>query len=255
MQRRQFLRGVSLAIMGLALPRARAGNNDARALLDLIDDLYRAEHSHAVMEMKVVTPRYERTLKLEGWSRGQDHSLVRILSPKKEAGTATLRVDEDLWNYLPRVRRTMRIPSSMMGGSWMGSDFTNDDLVRESRFTRDYDFQISFEGERERRKVVEITCTPKPKAAVVWGKVTTELDMADRSTPMPWRVRYYDEKMHLARTMFFEEVGALDGRRLPTVMRLVPENKPGQYTEMHYLELDTKSPVPDDTFSLQRLKD
>lgn len=255
MQRRHFLLGSSAALCVLALPwRVRAKTN-ARALLDRVDDLYRADHSHAVMEMKVVTPRYQRTLKIEGWTQGTDRALFRILSPKKEAGTATLRVDNDLWNYLPRVRRTMRIPSSMMGGSWMGSDFTNDDLVKESRLTQDYDFEVSFEGEREgRKKVVEITCMPKPNAAVVWGKLTVELDMT-KADPMPFRIRYMDEKMRLARTMYFEDVGPLDGRQLPTTMRLVPENKPNQYTEMHYLELDTKSPVPERTFSLQRLKD
>lgn len=255
MHRRQFLGVTSLSFCAALLPLRRArAKVDARALLDRIDDLYRADHSHAVMEMKVVTSRYQRTLKIEGWTRGTDHALFRILSPKKEAGTATLRVGNDLWNYLPRVRRTMRIPSSMMGGSWMGSDFTNDDLVKESRLTHDYGFSTTFEGKREGRSIVEIECIPKPAAPVVWGKLTCEVDMAAADLPMPWRIRYYDEKMRLARTMFFEDIGPLDGRRLPTVMRLEPADKQGQYTEMRYLELDTKTPVPDSMFSLQRLK-
>ena len=251
--RRQLLLQTSLGLCALALPRfAWASASDPRALLDRIDDLYRAAHSHAVLEMEVVTRRYQRTLKIEGWTLGTDQALFRILSPKKEAGTATLRVGKDLWNYLPRVRRTMRIPSSMMGGAWMGSDFTNDDLVKESRMTRDYDFRMSFEGRRDGRKIAEITCTPKAKAAVVWGRLVCEIDMT--AEPLPACTRYFDEKGRLARTLYFEDAGGLDGRRLPKTLRLVPENKPGQHTEIRYLKLDTKSPVPSSTFSLHSLK-
>lgn len=111
-----------------------------------MDDLFRGKSSQGLMTMTVVTKHWKRTLTMQWWSKGKDRSLVRILAPKKEAGTATLRVGNDVWNYLPKVKRVIKLPSSMMSGSWMGSHFTNDDLVKESRMADDYTFKITFQG-------------------------------------------------------------------------------------------------------------
>ena len=139
----------------------------ARDIMERVDRLLRGDSSHGVATMEVVTEHWERRITMELWSLGTDYSLVRIQAPVKEAGTATLMADDDIWNYLPKVDRTIKVPVSMMAGSWMGSHFTNDDLVKESQIVDDYDIEIAFDGERDGAAVWEFRLTPKADAAVV----------------------------------------------------------------------------------------
>ncbi|MFH1091852.1 MAG: outer membrane lipoprotein-sorting protein, partial [Pseudomonadota bacterium] len=222
-----------------------------RQILNRVDDLFRGESSHGLMTMTIITVHWKRTLSLEFWSQGKDKSLVRILAPEKEKGTATLRVGNEIWNYLPKVNRTIKLPSSMMSASWMGSHYTNDDLVKENRMADDFTFEITYQGQREGRKVVEITCYPKPEAAVVWGKVLVTVRSEDY---LPLHVQYYDEDMALARTMFFSEIGDLGGRNLPTKSTVQPADKPDEKTEVKYHEVRFNLDLPESTFSLRSLQ-
>lgn len=245
---------VALAVV-LAWPGAsRAeGGDEARvkALLEKLDDMWRADSSHAVVSMRVKTENYERSMKMESWSRGKDRSLVRILEPRKEKGTATLMRGEEMYTYLPKTDRTIRISSAMMSGSWMGSHFTNDDLVKQSRMAEDYTYKITFEGEREGQKIIEISLVPKEDAAVMWGRISVELRTEDN---IPVRQRYYDEDGAVVRTMTFSRIKELGGRPLPTVMRVVPAENPDEFTEMVYEEIEFGVDVPDKLFSLNNLK-
>lgn len=184
----------------------------AKDILNQVDDLYRGDSAHGKMRMSVTTKHWSRTLSLEFWSKGTKRSLVRILSPLKEKGTATLMVENDIWNYLPKVKRVIKLPSSMMGGSWMGSHFTNDDLVKQSRMTEDYTFDITFNGMRGNQKTLEITCIPKEEAAVVWGKVVVEV--ADK-TWLPISMHYFDEDMVETRVMHFFQRKDFSGQKAP----------------------------------------
>ena len=157
--------GIWVLLVCLAAP-AGASELTPKEILDRVDDLFRGDSSHGKATLTVRTENWSRSLTMEFWSRGKDHSLIRILEPKKEKGTATLKAGRDLWNYLPKVKRVVKLPSSMMSASWMGSHFTNDDLVRESRMADDYPFEITFEGSRDGSDIIEITCTPKPEAPV-----------------------------------------------------------------------------------------
>lgn len=240
---------LSSAILGAAAPQV----NDPRAvqLLERVDDLWRGESSKARMVMRVKTKRYERTLKLEGWSLGTAYSLVRILEPQKEAGTSTLKAGDTIYTYLPRTDRSIKLSGGMMGGSWMGSHFTNDDLVQQSRLSRDYDVTIAFEGVRDGRRVVDMELIPKPKAAVVWGKIKTSIDAA---TLFPVKTTYFDEDFKAVREMGFFDVKPLGGRERPSRMRLNPLEEAGEYTELVYEALDPKPGIGKDFFSLSRLK-
>lgn len=231
---------------------ADLSNESARALLDAVDDLYRSDQSHARIRMEVTTPNWSRSLELEAWSKGRDLSLFRILAPKKEKGTTTLRRKNEIWNYLPKVRRVMKLPSSMMSASWMGSDFSNDDLVKESRMTRDYSFRFGERTEVDGRPVREIICTPNPDAPVVWGQLSVLVE--GEGDPIPIEIVYFDEDMKQARVMQFSEVRELGGRRLPTRLVLQPSDEPDRRTVMIYEELDFDSEIPDSLFSLQSLK-
>lgn len=223
----------------------------AKEILRELDDLWRGSSSYSTLTMKVKTANYTREMKLEGWSKGKDRSLIRILRPQKERGTATLKSGSNIYSYLPRTDRTIRLTSGMMMGSWMGSHFTNDDLVRESRMEDDYDPVISFEGEREGREIIEFTLTPKPDAPVVWGKIEAVITADDY---IPVKYYYYDEDMNVARTFLFSEVEMLAGRPRPKVMKVIPADKPNEFTELVYEELELDVDIEDEFFSIARLK-
>jgi hypothetical protein len=235
------------AAVGATAPPPR----DARAILDHVDDLFRGRSSRGRASMTVTTAYWTRTLTLEFWSQGTERTLIRILAPQKEKGTATLRVGNDLWNFLPKVKRTIKLPSSMLQASWMGSHFTNDDLVKESRMTQDYTFAITFDGMRDGQTVLEITCTPRPEAAVVWGQVVVRVRAENH---LPLAALFYDERMTLARTITYSEVRTLGGRELPTHLVVVPIDKPEESTRIVYEDIRFDEPIPDDTFSLRSLE-
>lgn len=230
---------------------AASAHADARAILDHVDDLFRGDSSHGRARMSVTTEHWQRTLEMEFWSRGKENSLIRITAPKKEEGTGTLRSGNDLWNYLPKVKRVVKLPSSMLGASWMGSHFSNDDLVKESRMADDYALSVTFRGAREGADVIEVTGIPHPEAAVVWGKIVVEVLAADT---MPRSIRYYDEGMKLARTLTYHDVATLGGRKLPVRMHMQPADKPGESTEVVYLDISFNVGLPEDLFSLRTLQ-
>jgi hypothetical protein len=220
-------------------------------LIHHIDRLWRGETSRAEMSMTVKTARYERNMTMEAWSKGKDYSLVVIREPVKDRGIATLKVEENIWNYLPKINRVTKVPSSMMSGSWMGSHFTNDDLVKESTFEDDYDSGITYEGERNGRLIYEMTAIPKPNAAVVWGKVVM---LIEQKTLAPYKAFYYDEEGVLIRTLTFDTQRQIGERVVPMRMSLQPEDKPDESTVILYHDIDFGVPLESAFFSLQNLK-
>jgi len=223
----------------------------AKEILREVDDMWRGASSHTILTMQVKTSHYSRNMRLEGWSKGKDKTLVRILTPLKEKGTATLKSGSNIYSYLPRTDRTIRLTSGMMMGSWMGSHFTNDDLVKESRMEEDYDPTVSFEGRRDNQDIIEFTLIPKPDAAVVWGKVVLTV-LTDGYLPLIQY--YYDEDMKIARTITFNKIKQMAGQPRPTVMRVVPADKPNEYTELVYEKMEMDIKLSDAFFSLSHLK-
>lgn len=223
----------------------------ARDIIERVDRVMRGDSSHGLATMEVVTEHWERQVTLELWSLGTDYSLIRVSAPAKEAGTATLMADHDIWNYLPKVDRAIKVPASMMAGSWMGSHFTNDDLVKESQLVKDYDIEIVFKGERDGVPVWQFRLTPKPEAAVVWGHVEFLVRQRD---DMPLWARYYDEDGQLVRTLTYSEFQNMGGRLVPTVMDMRPEDKPGERTTVRYQELAFDIKIDRSFFSFQNLK-
>ena len=239
------------ALLLLALPAAAQapGELTPREILDRFDDLYRGDSSHAVLAMTVVTEHWTRELSLEAWSQGRERSLFRILSPRKERGTASLKSGRQMWNYLPKVDRVIKVPSSMMAGSWMGSHFTNDDLVKESRMAVDYDFEF---GEPAGDGEIAVVCIPKEDAAVVWGKVVVRVRAADG---MPVAVEYYDEELEPSRTMSFGDYREVGERLIPLTMRIVPADEPEEQTEVRYERIEFDPPLDEDLFTLRSLRE
>jgi hypothetical protein len=222
-----------------------------RDIIDCVDRIMRGESSRGTASMEVLTENWSRSFEMQVWSLGTEYSLVRILSPRKDAGTATLKAGNEIWNYLPRVDRTIKIPSSLMGASWMGSHFTNDDWVKESRLIEDYDIETSFEGERDGARVWEFDLMPRPEAPVIWGRIVYRIR---RDEMMPVWARYYDEDGELVRTLLFDDYRRMGGRLVPASMRVEPMDKPGEYTQVRYDDLEFDMDLEEDFFSLRRLR-
>ncbi len=221
---------------------------DVESLLARLDALYRSGSSIAKIELQVTTPRSTRSLRLKAWTRGEDEALIVIESPPRDEGTATLRVGQNLWNYLPRIARTIRVPPSMMLGSWMGTDFTNDDLVKESSLRKDFDSRIDRRSDAPPGWWLRLDV--KPGVVGRW----TRIDILVSDGGLPIEERHVDRKGRLARTLTFDEVKRLGGRLLPAHLTLTPTDSDNQRTEMRYLDLQFDVPLSDDTFSLSRLE-
>ncbi len=240
-----------LLALGALLAPTPAHGQTAREILDRVDRLLRGDSSRGRVTMEIVTEHWSRSLEMEVWSLGTDHSLVRVESPPREAGTSTLKAGQEVWNYLPRVDRTIKVPPAMMMGSWMGSHFTNDDLVKESSIVDDYDFEIVFDGERDGVVIWEFRLDPKPEAPVVWGEVRYDVRQSDL---MPLDVRYYDESGELVRTMTFSDYREMGGRLVPARMDVVPTDEPNERTTLVYHELEFDVGLDASFFSLRNLR-
>lgn len=243
--------GQSSAIAAATAFISADGTLDLKAVVKHFEDLYRADSSIAEAELTVVRPRRTRSLRMKIWTRGEEKALVLIQAPPREKGTATLKVDDNLWNYLPRIRRTIRIPPSMMLSSWMGSDFTNDDLVRESSYSEDYDCEVAGRSEEPAGWLIRFTA----KEGVVGLWKSFELIMSpDGTTPL--QSKWYNRKGELARLLTWDKMRVFDGRRLPARMTLVPTDRrdKGWKTVMEYHDIDFDVELPESTFSLSSLE-
>ena len=227
---------------------------DIDGILDRLDDLYRSKSSIAEVSLTVTKPRRKRTLTMKTWSLGKDKALIVIRAPAREKGVATLKVDKNLWNYMPRTSRTIRIPPSMMLGSWMGSDFTNDDLVRESSLRKDFYSRLI--GKSEDPVGWRIELKAKEGTVGLWDRIEYILNS---SATLPLQAKYYDRKGRLARVMDFTDVKQFGERKVPSRMVLTPIGKNGKpekgcVTELLYKDIKFDANVPESTFSLSRLE-
>ena len=224
-----------------------AGDIDAQALIRKVETQYQGETSYAIMHMRIVTDAWSRELTMESWSEGRDKFIAKILAPKKEQGTTSLKIEDDMWNYLPKIDRVIKIPSSLMGDSWMGSHLTNDDLVKENKIDELYTFEI----EKVENSVATVICTPKPDAAIVWGKVIYRVDL-DKTIPID--IDYYDEDGEMVRTMAFDKVEKISGRWIPLRMTIKPVDEPDEMTELIYENIKFDIKLKKDFFSLRSLR-
>ena len=224
-----------------------ASDIDVIKLIRDVETQYQGKTSHGKMQMNIKTKSWARTLSIEFWGEGRDKMLTRILSPAKERGTCTLKVDDDIWNYISRIDRLIKIPSSLMGDSWMGSHFTNDDLVKENKIDQLYHLKVSSKKDKQ----IEITGTPLPDAAVVWGKIVYRID-SEKMVPVD--ISYFDEEGALVRTMTFSDIQQVNQRNLPMKAKILPIEKPDEYTEIVYEKIDFDIDLEANLFSIKSLR-
>lgn len=243
-----------LAILALTLMAgftAYSQNLAAKEIIEKADQKQRGETSAGEFKMTVVRPSWTREMQMKSWSLGSDYMLILVTAPARDKGTAFLKRKNEIWNWQPTIDRTIKLPPSMMMQSWMGSDFTNDDLVRESSIVIDYTHKLLGTETVEGRKCYKIELTPKENAPVVWGKVISWIDTEEF---MQMKAEMYDEDGYLVNTIYGRKVKKMDDRLLPSVMEVVPADEEGHKTVIEYLHLNFNEAVKESFFSVQNMK-
>ncbi|MEO1263080.1 MAG: outer membrane lipoprotein-sorting protein [Bacteroidota bacterium] len=238
-----------LLAAGIGLPNIQA--QTAFEIVKKAEDNVRGQQAYGEMKMTIQRPKWTREITMKSWSKGEDYSLVVVTAPARDKGTAFLKRDKEIWNWQPTIDRSIKMPPSMMMQSWMGSDFTNDDLVRQSSMVTDFEHELIGEEEIEGRNCYLIKMIPKPDAAVVWGMIKMWIDDKDF---LELKVEFYDEDEYLVNTMYGKNIMTLGGRTLPTRLELIPEDKPDQKTIVEQLAIDFDIDISERFFSIQNLK-
>lgn len=225
---------------------------DATAIAKKCEAALRGNTQQGEASMTVHTPDWQRTLRMKFWYDYPKHeTFIRITAPAKEAGTGTLRIGSNMWTYLPEVERVIKIPPSLMLQSWMGSDFTNDDLVKESSLSIDYTHRIDGELTVDGDACYRLIATPKPNAPVVWGKMIV---LVRKSDDLPRREEFYDDQGVLQKTLTLDDIRRTGSRDYPMRWRMVSNTKPGHETDMVFSSLQFDKPISGDIFTRQNLQ-
>lgn len=224
---------------------------DATAIVKRADDNMRGKTSQAEMIIKTTRPTWTREMVVKTWMKGNDYAMILIQAPAKDKGTVFLKRKKEVWNWLPTLERSIKLPPSMMSQSWMGTDFTNDDLVKESSVVEDYTHTIIGDSIIRNRTCFVIQMIPKPEAAVVWGKLIVCIDKEDF---IELHCRFYDEDGVLVNTMNTFDVKLMDERLIPTRIEMIPEDKKNQKTEITYRRIVFNRALEDSFFTMEKMR-
>lgn len=223
----------------------------AEEIVRKADDKMRGKTSQAEMIFKTTRPTWSREMEVRTWVKGTDYAMILIETPAKDKGIVFLKRKKEVWNWLPTLERSIKLPPSMMSQSWMGTDFTNDDLVKESSVVEDYIHSIIGDTTYQERECHIIEMIPKPEAAVVWGKVIVYIDKKDY---LELRIHFFDEDGYLVNTMNAYDIREMDGRLIPTRTEMIPADKKNQKTEIIYKRILFNRPLDDDFFTIAKMR-
>lgn len=243
---------ILLAMIGiLFVVIAASAQPDAKEIVRKADEHLRGQTNKAEMTMRLERPDWSREISMKSWSKGTDQALILITAPARDEGTTFLKRGNEVWNWVPAVEKVIKIPPSMMMQSWMGSDFTNDDLVKESSIVEDYTHTLIGDTTIAGRDCWKIQMIPDEDAAVVWGKV---LIWIDKKENLQLRVEYFDEDEELINVMEMSDIKMMGGRLIPARMEMSPVDEPGNKTILTYQALDFNIQIKDSFFSEQNMK-
>lgn len=222
--------------------------DEAQAIIKKLEKNLRGDYMYATMKMIVTSKRGQRTVEIESWSEGNTKSFIKILYPKKDQGITFLKLDTQMWQYIPKIERTIKIPPSMMLQSWMGSDFTNDDMVKESSLEEDYTAKLL----SLTASTATLELIPKQNAAVVWGKIIIDVDVVNA---VPLKEIFYDDRMQEVRIMTFSKVEQHGSHKVPMVMELKPleANKKTNSTKIIFEKINYDAKIHASYFTKQAL--
>ena len=246
------MKKLSLILLGFSLSVALSAQSlSALEIVKRADDNRRGKSSYSEVTMTIVRPAWTREIGLKSWSKGTDFMMTLITSPAKEKGQAFLKRQKDLWNWQPGIGRMIKMSSSVMGQSWMGSDFTNDDIVRESSSVNDYTHRLETTEKVREFDCYKLILTPKDNAAVVWGKVIMWVSVTDF---VEIKTEFYDEDNVLVNTFNSYDIKTFGSRKLASRMEVVPADKPNQKTVMLIEKYDFDMAIEDGFFSQQNMQ-
>ena len=216
------------------------------------DEKFNGEKSsYSEMSMTIVRPSWQRTIEFKNWTLGKDFALTLITSPAKEAGQSFLKRASEMWNWNPSISRLIKLPPSMMSQGWMGSDYTNDDILRESSIVKDYTHEITGEEVIGGRMCYRISMKAREEAAIVWGR---QIRWIDKKDFLMLKAELYDEDGYLVRTETGSDIKEMDGRAIPTKIELVPVDEPENKTVVKMISIKFNFPVEESFFSQQNMK-
>lgn len=242
---------LTVMLIAATSPDPLAQAMTAKEIVKAAHEKANGKTSQGSLKMTIVRPGWTREVTMKSWSKGTDYYLIYITGPVKDKGQVFMKREKDMWNWMPSISRMIKLPPSMMSQSWMGSDFTNDDLVRMNSIIDDFTHEIV-----GAEKVAGLDChiielIPKPEAAIVWGKIRLWISKDDF---YELKGEYYDEDMALVNTMTASEIRQMGDRKLPAKMVMVPVDKPGNQTIIETLDMVFNQPISDDFFSQQNMK-
>ncbi len=223
---------------------------DARQLIQQAMDNWRGLSSYSEMTMVIHRPSWERRMSMRAWTQGDEQSLVRVSKPKKDAGNATLVLDESMWSFSPKINRVIKVPSSMMNQSWMGSDFSNKDISRSTEIIDRYQHTLTKREQVKDHMHYTIVSIPHEDAPVVWGKEVLVI----RDDYVLLEQQYWDQDGELVKVMKATEVGPLGGRNIAIKMRMFDVEKKDEWTEMIHHSIDFDVELPKGVFTLSNLR-
>ena len=223
----------------------------AKELIKKADENMEGSSSSSEMSMSIIRPTWERTLEFKNWVKGSEYAITLVTAPAKEKGQTFLKRGNDMWNYLPKIGRMIKLPPSMMSQGWMGSDYTNDDVLNETSLTDDYKHLFMGDEVLENRDCKIIEMIPLEESNVVWGKVITWVSIKDH---LFMKNEYYDEDDFLIRTEIFENIQTMDGRLIPTKYIIIPAENPDQKTVVNIKSMEFDVNLNDSFFSQQNMK-
>lgn len=223
----------------------------AKEIIQKADDKMQGQSNRSEMKMTIVRPTWKREITMKGWSLGREYSLILITAPARDKGSAFLKRDNEMWNWQPSIDRVIKLPPSMMLQSWMGSDFTNDDLVKESSIVHDYDHELGQDTVINNLNCYKVILVPHEDAAVVWGKIIVYIDKEEYNQQL---IYYYDEDGFLVNTMVLSDIREMGGRIIPTHMEMIPADEPENRTIIDYITIEFDLDLKESFFSQQNMK-
>ena len=239
------------ALILLYIPSGFAQELTAEEIVQKADNLQRGKTSQVEMSMTIIRPKWQRTITMKSWSKGRDYSMTYITSPAKDKGQVFLKRENEMWQWVPSISRMIKIPPSMMSQGWMGSDYTNDDILKESSIVVDYNHKLIGEEVVSGIDCYKIEMLPKEDATVVWGKVIKWISKKEF-----WQLKseYFDEDGELIRTELASEVKQFSDRKLPSKLEILPADEPGHSTVVNVISARFNIQIDDDFFSQQNMK-
>ncbi len=234
----------------LTLSWPSAAQPDAKELIEKAMDMWRGLTSYGEMTMVIHRPDWERSMSMQSWSEGAQNTLVRVTAPAKDAGNATLLKDTNMWSYTPKINRVIKVPSSMMSQSWMGSDLSNKDISKSTDIIDQYDHRLIETRQENGHTVYVIESIPHEDSAVVWGKEILVI----RDDYVMLEQQFWDQDDVLVKTFKTLEVKEMDGRPVATIMRMQEIDKLDQWTEMRVERSQFDIELPASLFTLSNLR-